>query len=290
MPRMIAVSSTAAVLDAIRNAREVTFCSYVLPHGAVERALERAAQRGAHVTVRLEGYFYGGGSHMRGDNEWAVRRLRALGADAAIVHRAGGNGAAVHLKAAVCDHTAFLDDCNWRGDGRETILREDGRKAAGAIRTAALGQDGISHTGIALNKTDALAAETAVFPRGVRTSVDVEAESIGLSTVYSALKRLAQRGARCRLLVSKFGVRGKYGHLAALLAQAGVRVRVAGSDEKIAVSGTRAWVGSANPTSTYLDGDQLDWGIGTRDAALVRALQARFNANWKTSEPLSLRK
>lgn len=282
---MIAVASTAAMLRAMRTAHEVTLSSYVLPPGPVERGLEDAARRGARVTVRLNGYFYGGRSWMLQANESAVRRLKRLHADAAIVHRRDRDGACLHLKAAVCDGVAFLDDCNWRADGRDTILRDDGPAAVGAIRRAASGDVRAAARGIALDKASALSAEAALL-RASRGPVDVEAESIGFWSVYSALKRLAQHGAACRLLISKYGATGKSGHAAALLARAGVRVRVAPSDEKFAVAGGTAWIGSANPTSAFLDGDEVEWGIRTRRADVVNALASRFNAAWKAASPL----
>ena len=285
---MISLSSTAAMLRAMGTAREIAFSSYFLPGGRVERALEDAAKRGAHVTLRLNGYFYGGRGGMLDANERLVRRLKREGAhvDAAIVHRRDDDGAGMHAKAAVCDGAAFLDDCNWRADDRDTVVRVNG-PAAGAVRAAITGKS--AHCArIAFDKTDALNAEAGLLRRSAGMPVDVQAESIRYSRVYSALKELAANGTPCRLLLSPDGIAGNYKRAAELLAQAGVQVRVGKSTEKFALADAkRAWIGSANPTSDHCDGNQIEWALRTRSTRIVASLHARFEQNWKRAKPLS---
>ena len=264
---MISLSSAPELLHAVQTAREVDFAAYILSPG-MERTLEDAARRGARVRVRLNGCFHGAGALLRANRE-AVRRLRALNVDARLVQSSGNDGPPMHLKLALCDGIAYLDDCNWRAGGRDTIVRA-----------------GRSTRGVQLDKRDALDAEGALLRNARHVTVEVETESAGYSPVYSALKWLAQRGVRCRLLVSKFGVEGSYYAAARHLADAGVNVRVADSDEKFAVCGTRGWIGSANATSYYLHPDQLDWGARTSNPHLLRALHQRFAHNWSNSKAL----
>lgn len=264
---MISLSSAPELLRAVQKAREVDFAAYILSPG-MERVLEDAARRGTLVRVRLNGCFHGASALLRA-NRAEVRRLRAAHADARLIHRRENDGPPLHLKAAVCDGIAYLDDCNWRAGGRDTIVRA-----------------GRSTRGVALDKRSALDAEAALLQNARHGTVEVETESAGYSPVYSALKRLAQHGLRCRLLVSKFGAQGTYAAAARHLAEAGVDVRVADSDEKFALCGARGWIGSANATSYYLHPDQLDWGARTSNPQLLHALHAKFARNWRTSKPL----
>jgi len=273
------------MLQAMSAARSVTFSAYVLWPGRVEQALKDAVRRGAHVTVRLNGYFYKGSEEMLRDNRNAFRLLRGLGADVQIVHRSDTDGACLHAKAAVCDGVAFLDDRNWLDSG-DTVLRDDGPAAVRAIRNAASYRSGHCR-GVQLDKGSALKSESGLLRTSQRDRVDVAAEAIGFWNVYGALKNLADAGAKPRLLISKDGLHKKYLHAARLLEKAGVRVRVAATREKFAVvDGTRAWLGSANPTSAYRDANQVEWGVRTRDSSIVKALESHFNAQWRAAAPL----
>lgn len=264
---MISLSSGIELQRALQNAREVDFAAYMLSP-AMERALEAAARRGARVRVRLNGCFPDARDLLRANRD-AVRRLRALRADARLVHRTEGDGPPLHLKAAICDGVAYLDDCNFRAGTRDTVVRA-----------------GRSTRGVELDKKSALDAEAALLRAAHRGTVEVESESLGYSPVYSALKQLAQHGVHCRLLVSEYGARGNYSAAAHHLADAGVDVRIANSDEKFALCGTRGWIGSANATSYYLHPDQLDWGAATSNTTLLRALHVKFAQNWRSSKAL----
>jgi phosphatidylserine/phosphatidylglycerophosphate/cardiolipin synthase-like enzyme len=285
---MIALSSAPDMLAAMRTAHDITFSSYVLWPGAVERTLEDAAGHGVHVVVRVNGYFPNGGPELLSDNERAVERLRKLGADAQIVHKDAQDGAAVHLKAAVCDGVAYLDDRNWSGN--DIVLRDDGRADVDAVRNAAsCASASEMRDTLPLTKHAALESELIVLHASRGDRVDVETETISNgAAAYSQLKHLAENGVRCRLLVSSRKLDAKARHAAELLSNAGVKVRVVSSADKLAIkNGTRAWVGSANATSPFYNGDQTDWGLRTQNPKIVRALQSRFNENWRCGRPLA---
>lgn len=275
------------MLAAMNAAKNITFSAYFIqPRGAVEQALEKAAKRGARVTVRLNGYFYNGRNAMLGGNKQAVRALKKLDADAKIVHRSDRDGSAMHLKAAVCDGVAFLDDRNWAQWG-DTVIRDNKRVDVDAIRRAASYMPA-SCEGVKLDKAGALADESKLIRGAHGERVEVAVESISRqSSVYSALLKLARAGCKPHLLVSKYGVAGSYGDAAERLERKGVVVRVGSNCEKFAiVNGTRAWIGSANGTSSHPHGDQFEWGIHTRARGIVRVLLSRFNSAWNRAEPL----
>ncbi len=283
---MVAPSSTARMLESMRTARSVTFSAYVLWPGKIEQALAHAADRGARVTVRLNGYFgaHAGTAAMLRDNQRAVRALRRAGADARIVHRSRSDGPALHLKAAVCDAVAFLDDRNWAGSCN-TVVCDEKPADVRAIRTAAA--YGSAHCRqVQLDKRSALKSEATLLRTSRGDRVEVVTESIGYSSVYNALKILAQSSVKPRLLISRQDLRTDL-HQAQCLEDAGVRVRVASGCEKFAVTaGHGCWTGSANATSPYYNGDQIDWGARTGDARMVQMLRTRFNAQWHASAAL----
>lgn len=272
------------MLAALGTARRIDFSAYVLWRGPVERALEGAAARGAEVHVRLEARLFHPSAKMRADNVYALRRLRALGADAKAVDRTDAAGPALHLKAAVCDGAAYLDDCNWNAG--DAVIRDADARDVAALRVAALHQPAVSLPGLALNKADALDQEARTLENTHAARVDVETEAINKGAVATALRDLAKRGVHCRLLLSSQCIED-YHQTAALLQKAGVEVRVVEKSEKFAVAGGSAWIGSADATSAYRDGDRIDWGISTRDSSVAGALQNRFTSNWRKGRPLS---
>jgi hypothetical protein len=69
---------------------------------------------------------------------------------------------------------------------------------------------------------------------------------------------------------------------------AGVEVRVGPDSEKLALSSSQAWVGSANATGGRPR--TIDWGTRTSDAAIRRALGARFEGNWNRARAGSARR
>lgn len=278
---MIAISSTAGMLAAMRTARRIDFSAYVLWPGPVERALESAAKRGAEVHVRLEGRLYHGTAGMREANSDALHRLHQVKADVRMVDRTNADGPPLHLKAAVCDDDAYLDDCNWNGG--DAVIRDDDAADVAAVRAAALHCPEDPPPGLALDKTTALRQEAGVLEKSHATQVDVETEAIGGTGVSKAIRELAARGVRCRLLLSNNSVKSNFKAIASL-ERAGIEVRALSKSEKFAVAGDRAWIGSADATSPFLDPDQIEWGLGTCDSRIIDALQARFNANWREAK------
>lgn len=277
------------MLLAMRSARNVTFSAYLLHPGPVEDTLIAAAKRHAQVQVCLEAHPYRGTPRMAADNRAAVRALREAGADARLISRAAGDGPAMHMKAAVCDGAAFLDDRNWNRAG-DTVIRDDVPAHVRAI-AAVLGGEDAAADGLAFDKDNAIRLESQVLATVRSGHADVETETLGSSVVSGALRRLAKAGVHCRLLVSSVAVKQQWGRTrveAASLKRDGVDVRVTKSNEKFAIAASKcAWVGSANATSPHDDGDCIDWGLSTRTPEMVRALENRFNAYWRDAKPLS---
>ncbi len=283
---MIFLSSEAGLARATQTARTVLLSAYTLRPGSVLDALEDAARRGARVTVRLEGRPYADPSgELAAGNKRVVRELRRLGADAKLADTNARNGPPLHMKAAICDGVAYLDDRNWPDSG-DTIVRDDFGADVKAIRSAALFGRANRTPEFWTSKRDALWAERRLLAgaRGAKT-VDVESESFGAgSGIYGALKQLAESGVSCRLIVSQRDLNDKSKRALTALAQSGVAVRVSDSDEKMAiVDGERAWVGSANATSSFSNGDQIDWGLRTDAPDVLRHLSRRFAATWHKS-------
>lgn len=291
---MIQTATTSDVLSAIGRSHSVLLSAYVLRPGELLDALEAAARRGARVTVRLEGRPYAGNdaaeeAKLAAQNREAVTELRAAGGDAELVDTSQADGPPLHLKAAVCDDVAYLDDRNWPGDGEDTILRDDFLHDVAAIEGVLLHTHAPPAKWFWTNKAQALAGETRLLYGAQQAgTVDVESESFGRgSGTYGALKALAQSGVHCRLLVSQRDVTTKSQAALEALERDGVQVRVGDFDEKMAVvDGARAWTGSAN--ATYARAPyQLDWGVRTDTPQVVQALESHFNAHWNDSTALN---
>ena len=153
---MVTLSSIQGFLGAIRGAKDIVFDTYVLQsRGEVFEALEAACRRGAHVVVRVakDPYENSGGGTGNAD---AVDALRALGADARVAQ-------STHLKGAVIGGTGFVDDCNWKQDGSDTILRDDSPNDVRMIRDAADGKIDPATPSFAAKKDDVLAEEKALL-------------------------------------------------------------------------------------------------------------------------------
>ena len=288
---MIGIASTSDVVSAIDRGHTVLLSAYVLRPGQLLDALEAAARHGARVTVRLEGRPYAGAdtdeaARLAAQNRTAVAQLRSAGADAAMVDTTSADGPPLHLKAAVCDGVAYLDDRNWPGDGEDTIVRDDFHGDVAAIEGALTHAKAAPTKWFWTNKAQALAGETRLL-YGAQSAhtVDVESESFGRDGAYGALKRLAERGVHCRLLVSQRDLNPKSEAALQDLERDGVQVRVGDFDEKMAVvDGARAWVGSANATYGY--SDQLDWGVRTDAPGVVRSLESHFETYWDQSSAI----
>ncbi|MBV8148672.1 MAG: hypothetical protein JO092_06250 [Candidatus Eremiobacteraeota bacterium] len=256
---MIQLSSTKDVVATLGRARTIDAQAYTL-HGDVLHGLEDAARRGAHVSVRLEGRPFKN-PKLAEENQRVVNALRAAGADAALGHP-------LHAKAIEADGALYLDDQNW---GRQDLVLRDDHPVD-----------------VVMRKSEALAQEASLLLAGNGVGAIVETESFGrYNPVSAALEKLARAGSAPRLLVSERDLRGNVKERAALarLAGEGVAIRVCENSEKLALSGNRAWVGSANATVAFGESDMTDWGLRTDDATIVNAVRSRIEAQWNSAKP-----
>jgi hypothetical protein len=279
----VAVVGQGALLGALAGAREVEVSAYVLDRREpVVKALEAAAQRGARVRVRLEGKPYSDhDGAMAKQNRALAAELRGCGA---VVTLAGSGSEPVHMKAALVDGVAYLDDRNFPPSGRDTVVATSDPDDVAVVRAALQGVPG-SDAHLATEKAGALRLEAQAIAQGRGDRVDVESEGFGLSVISKALRQRALGGAAVRLLVAQqeFGqARTQERQAIARLVAAGGCVRVGRSNEKLCVAGDVGWVGSANATYAA---PMLDWGMQTRAAPVLDALQAAFDRNWAAAVP-----
>ena len=232
------------------------------------RAVSAAARRGAEVTVSLEGQPFNS-PYLAKENRYVAARLRAAGATVTLGHP-------LHAKALTVDCTLYLDGKNWHpGD---LVLKVDDPAEAAKIP---------------MIKHEALACEGRLIDRAASADrVIVESESFGCcNKVYSELGQAGLAGAAPRLLVSARDLSGnpREREVIEALVRDGVTVRVCNDSEKLAVAGSAAWLGSANATIAGPGTDSTDWGLDTRDAAIVAAVRSRLEAEWQRAKPFALR-
>lgn len=279
---------------ALAGAGDVRLSAYTLRPGKVLDALVAAARRGAAVSVRLERAPYEPtGSHeLATQNRKTVSRLRAAGADAALT--APGDPP-LHLKAALTDRTAWLDDRNWAGGDHEHLVRDRDADDVGVVRSALAGRPAADGH-LATTKSRALRLEADVIDHAGSSPLDVESESFGSGAIDNRLLARAKAGAPTRLIVAgreyaqpaNLRERRELARLAAL----GVEVRIGDPahgdlDEKCAVSAHDGWIGSANATyARGPNGAQRDWGLASRQRALIAGLERAFEQNWRAAQPL----
>jgi phosphatidylserine/phosphatidylglycerophosphate/cardiolipin synthase-like enzyme len=285
-----APASVAGFERALAGAASVSLSAYVLARGnPVVRALESAADRGAQVHVVLDGAPVG--SSRRGDggiartNAATAADLRRHGVDVRVTDAAAP---AQHLKAAVVDGRAYLDDRNWTPTD-DLVETSDARDVAGVA--AAIDGRPASTEHLALTKAEAIAREAQQIARASGDTIDCASESFGASVVSVALARRAAAGAHVRLVVSDRALRHaspNERHALAKLAAAGVEIRAGASTDKLCISGGEAWLGSANPTFSPPP-PMLDWGLSTTDPALVSRAAATFARDWCAARPLDVR-
>ena len=269
----LSLSSVPDVLARIGSAHDVAFGSYFLPHGAMREALASAARRGAHVSVTLQADPYRNPFGGRCNAE-AARVLRAAGADVSLLP---SDSAPFHLKAAVCDGVAYLDDRNWTKRGPEIVVADDDPSDVGLVRDALAGHGGADRA-LATRKDVALAREVALVESARGAPVTVETERVATSPLTQALARHARAGGRTTLVVARASRRSsREASAIAKLVADGVVVREGGSNQKLALAGDTAWIGSGNATgASGRSARQLEWGMRTRDPALVRAVAAEL--------------
>ncbi|TAM87655.1 hypothetical protein EPN42_11105 [bacterium] len=277
----IAVVSPQTVAAAIEGARQVLVSAYVLePSSVVVEALERAGDDGSRAQVLLPGDPY--------DPSGFVGKTNA--AVTAELHRHRINvfrsARALHLKAVVIAGAVYLDDTNF-GDGpNQTIVADHDPADAHQVGAALTGAP-TSSAHLQTTKAAALQAEAALLLQA-RGPVAVESESFGWrNPVYDALLDRVRRGASVQLIVAQREVEASRYERKDLerLASVGVQVRISFSDEKMAIAGRSAWVGSANATRGVPE--QLDWGLTTTDPSLSASLAARFARTWAQARPLA---
>lgn len=234
-------------------------------------ALAGAAQRGAHVAVTLQADPYRNpfGARCNAD---AARLLHDAGAAVTLLP---SDRAPFHLKAAVCDGVAYLDDRNWTLRGPEIVVKDDAQADVALLRDALAGNGGADAT-LSTRKDEGQRREIALIDRAAGAPVVVETERVATSPLTRALQRHARGGAPATLVVGRTR-RNSPGEARAIarLAADGVVVRKGGANEKLALAGDAVWIGSGNATgASGRSAGQLEWGLVTRDAALVGAVRA----------------
>jgi phosphatidylserine/phosphatidylglycerophosphate/cardiolipin synthase-like enzyme len=290
---MMTLSSTGAMLAALRAARNVTLTAYTLPAGRVLDGLIAAAAAGARVRVELEGEIYKDDGTIAGANAAAALRLRGAGADVRFVHEASGSSEPLlHAKTASIDGTLFLDDRNWPDDGEDTIVRDGFAADARIVRDAVAGRTDAPTPFFAVAKREALASEARLIDEArAGDAIVAETESFGPGNrVDAALERAAQRGVRVRLLISERDARGNSNERAAIerLRRDGAQVRRCAADEKFAVvRGSRGWIGSANATAAFSHPDQIDWGARTDAPEIIAHLRQAFARRWSSAAAIT---
>lgn len=234
-------------------------------------ALAGAARRGAHVAVTLQADPYRDSGPRALNSAASARVLRGAGAKVSLLAR---EQVPFHLKAAVCDGVAYLDDRNWTQRGPEIVVADDDPRDVALIRDALRGRGGSDAT-LATRKDEVLRRELALIESAPHAPVTVETERVGTSPLTAALRRHARGGAPTTLVLGRAHDRSR-SELATIarLVGDGVVVREGGTNEKLALAGKTAWIGSGNATAAFGRGaGQLEWGMTTRDPTLVGAVR-----------------
>jgi hypothetical protein len=267
----LSLSSVSAVLDRVGSARDVAFGTYFLPRGKMRDSLVAAACRGAHVAVTLQADPYRNPFGAR-CNAAAARELRGAGATVTLLP---SDRAPFHLKATVCDGVAYLDDRNWTQRGPELVVGDDDPADVALVREALAGNGGADAT-LATRKDVALQREVELVDGAGAAPVIVETERVATSPLTRALQRHAASGAPTTLVLGRTSRHSATeARTLASLASAGVQIRESGTNEKLALAGTTAWIGSGNATGASGRGaGQVEWGMLTREPALVAAVRS----------------
>jgi hypothetical protein len=264
------------VLARIKSADDVAFGSYFLTRGRMRNALAAAARRGAHVAVTLQANPYGGAGEFAPENAASARVLRRAGADVSLLER---ETAPFHLKAAVCDGVAYLDDRNWTKRGPEIVVADDDPRDVKAVRNALAGRGGGDGAALAMRKDTAQQSEVALIRRARHAPVIVETERVGDSELTVALRRHARAGAPTTLVLGRAPRDYSQREVETIvrLVRDGVLIRWHGTNQKLALVGDTAWIGSGNATvASGHCGDQLEWGLETKDPVLVGAVRTEL--------------
>jgi hypothetical protein len=278
----VQLSGMGEFLAAVDRARSISLASYVLSAGPLVRALETAGDRGASVAVTLAADPVENDAKTLGEqNRSIAQELERHHVSVELATRQ------THLKAAVVDGRAFLDDRNWaddrtRGDEPSTVLVDTDPDDVRVVEAGIAGRAG-SDAQLWMRKLDALDAEASLVQEAGGDRIEVESESFGFGAVERALETKARAGNDVRLIVcEREAERPREAAALRRLAAAGVQIRLSRFDEKIAVAGTQAWAGSAN--ACVYPPDMVDWGMRTGAFDVVDALRARFDQNWNKAK------
>lgn len=262
---MVSLSSFDAVRARVFGARRVELGAYVLRDGAMVRALDAAAALGADVAVTLPRTGVESRA-VRAANRRTAGELRRAGVHVRFARRP------FHLKAAVIDGAAFLDDRNWASGGCSTVVTDEDPRDVAAVRAALRGGDA-PESDLALRKDVALAREAALIAAAGDRPVVVASEAFSAGIVADVVAARARAGKPTTLVVNAETVDAREARLLRALRRDGVTVRTSVAREKYVLAGDAAWVGSANATGGA--GDQVEWGAVVRDPALVASLRRR---------------
>jgi phosphatidylserine/phosphatidylglycerophosphate/cardiolipin synthase-like enzyme len=267
-----------AVFDEIAHAKTITICVFTLsPHGKMATMLEDAARRGARVSVTFDSKAFGDAETMNSQVETDFQNAGVR------VHM---SPSFLHLKAAVFDgERIYLSDKNFATRGNELVLADPYPEDRLLVERAMLGVPG-SNEHLWLRKADALNAEASIVKYGDTHQVDIQTESFGDGQpVYDAMIDRARAGDRVRLLVysAEYRKNTREQAVVASLLRIGVQVRVADTNEKLAVNGQRSFVGSANQTRGLPN--QIDFGYYVGDPAATTQIEQHFQENWDAASP-----
>src|SRR5476651_2639868 len=137
---MIVLDTASGFVQTLAHAKQIALTAYTLREGRVLDALEAAARGGAAVSVRLErDPLDDAAATLHSANAASIAALRAAGASAEVTKP---GEPVLHLKAAVVDGVAWLDDRNWASGGAERILRDTDPDDAAAVAAAVAGGPG----------------------------------------------------------------------------------------------------------------------------------------------------
>ncbi len=291
---MIALDTATGFINTLANAQRIHLTAYILQRGKVLNALVAAARRGAEVEVRLErDPLDDPAGDLHRVNADALAKLQAAGASAETT-KAGEP--MLHLKAAVVDGVAWLDDRNWADGGAGRLVCDTDPADVAVVASAVSGEPGADEH-LATTKAGAQQLESALIDRAGAGPLAVESESFGNGAIYNALLHRAEAHLPIRLIVAGREAaqatggfeRAHLQHLAAL----GVAVRLGNPkhgdlNEKLAVANGSAWIGSTNATyARGPAGEQRDWGLTTQARPVVDGLRAAFERNWSAARPLA---
>jgi len=277
-----ALADLTEVVAAIRSSRMVTLSAYTLsPRSRVTRALVAAATAGRSIHLVLTGTGMAGA--VRDNQALAESLCAATGGtparartDARLVPICTGalridlTRFPLHMKAVVADGAVYVSDRNWTASRRSLILRVPA-SARITVERAILGSPSTAGA-LTTRKADSLASEAALLSRQRSHVVLLESESFGRGPIATHLGARARAGDDVTLVVARMEYERNDAEraLVAELVAAGVHAYVATSDEKIAVDGDAAWLGSSNATAGVPD--QVDWGFTAINATLARTL------------------